>query len=1123
MQRRSDGQLLFSASDLVNFLGCEHATTLDLGNLDRPQSFGQVDEETQLLQRLGIEHELAYLELLKGEGKTVAEIPADLDLAERVERTLQAMRAGVEVIYQGALIDGSWHGYSDFLLKVDGVKSRLGSYAYEVADTKLARTAKPKHIIQLCVYADLLAAVQGIDPPNLHVVLGGGSVATVSTANVRHYYATARERFQDFAIKGERNTSAEPCRHCTFCRWAPTCEAHWSEIDHLSQVANISRSQIVKLHASGIETLADMATAGVGTDVPDLNPAQFHKLRSQAALQFAKRTTGDNAHEILPSDPPRGFDRIPRTNEGDIFFDMEGDPHQEGGLEYLFGIVVIDGGRSDFKPFWGHDRAGEKLAFEACVDFMTDRLRRFPAAHIYHYGSYEETALKRLAMIHGTRENVVDDLLRHEKLVDLFQAVREAIRVSEPRYSIKNLEVFYRAGKREGEVTTAGASIVMYERWRRTQEQQILDDIATYNEDDCVSTWECRNWLLTLRPDGASWFAGPAAITPTPEKVAKRTEAIERIETLYRRLVEESPEQDRAWRSLLADLLEFHRREAKPGYWAMFTRQWLSDEELLDDAECLAGLQPDPNIGPYADKRSTLFSFRFPPQDFKLWLGDKPLRAGSLEPAGEIVALDELAGTVALKLGPSRSPLPDPVSLIPEGPLDDLILRGAIQRLAEAVLAGDADRYRAVIDILARQPTRLAGMQVVPDLRSLGETTLDATIGALSRLDRSIFLLQGPPGSGKTYTASHAILALLRTGKRIGVASNSHKAINKVLEDVEALACEEGFRLRGIKKSSREEQYLNGAGMIADTTDNNAVTQAHQLIAGTAWLFARDTLDQSLDYLFVDEAGQVSLANLVAMGLSSRNIVLIGDQMQLSQPIQGTHPGQSGLSGLDHLMEGHATVPGDRGIFLEVTRRMNREVCGFISAAVYDGRLAPHPTTHDQQLILSRAGHGLGLPTAGISFVEASHQACAQRSTEEAALIIERYNALLGCHWVDQSGETRPITTADILVVSPYNMQVDLLRGMLPPGARVGTVDKFQGQEAAVVMISMATSSGEDLPRNIEFLYSRNRLNVAISRARCLAVLIANPRLLEIPCGSLVQMELVNGLCWARSYARSRN
>lgn len=1121
MLRTQNATLLFSASDLVNFLGCNHATALDIRNLDDPQAFGEDDEETQLLQRLGIAHETAYLEQLRQEGRPIAEIPADLDLEARVDQTLEAMRSGVEVIYQGALIAPPWHGYSDFLIKVDGVASNLGNFAYDVADTKLARSAKPKHIIQLCVYADLLAAVQGVDPPHLHVVLGSGEIETIPTAAVRHYYTTARDRFLHFVGSKLQPTSAEPCSHCTFCRWVPNCESHWEATDHLSRVANIARSHIAKLEASGIRTLEGLATSAEETQVPDLNPQQFRKLRSQAALQLAKRTSGENQLEVLPLDPPRGFDRLPQPSPGDMFFDMEGDPHQVGGLEYLFGVVTLENDRPEFAPFWGHDRSAEKLAFEACVDFMRHRLEAFPLAHIYHFGTYEETALKRLAMVHGTRENEVDDLLRRGKLVDLYRAVREAVRVSEPRYSIKNLEAFYRSGKREGEVTTAGASIVMYERWRRTQDAQLLADIETYNRDDCVSTWECRDWLLGLRPEGTRWFEGAGADPKAAEKEVKRSEAIAQVELLYRRLIDEAPDTDREWRSLLADLLEFHRREAKPAYWAMFTRQDLSDEELLDDAECLALLRPDPNQPPFADKRSTVYGFTFPPQDFKLRLGDKPLRSGSLEPAGEIVALDEEAGTVSLKLGPSRSQLADPASLIPEGPLDDVILRSAIQRIAEAVIAGNGARYQACVDILAIHPPRIAGSAPGTPFQIGKGDTLAATLNALRSVEQSVLLIQGPPGAGKTYTASHSIIALLRDGKRVGVASNSHKAINKLLEDVESLASEEGFGFRGIKKSSRDDQFLNGAGFIVDTRSNDDVSGHHQLVAGTAWLFAREDLDQSIDYLFVDEAGQVSLANLIAMGLSARNVVLIGDQMQLSQPIQGTHPGRSGISGLDHLMGDHATVPPDRGIFLAETRRMAPQVCGFISEAVYDGRLHAHPTTHGQRVLLSGEASKLDLPEAGIAFVEVDHRACTQRSVEEAETVSAHYTALLNCRWFDQHRTERPVTTEDILVVSPYNMQVDLLRATLPPGARVGTVDKFQGQEAAIVLISMATSSGDDLPRNIEFLFSRNRLNVAISRARCIAVLFANPRLLEVPCNTIAQMELVNGLCWARASSTS--
>ena len=432
---------------------------------------------------------------------------------------------------------------------------------------------------------------------------------------------------------------------------------------------------------------------------------------------------------------------------------------------------------------------------------------------------------------------------------------------------------------------------------------------------------------------------------------------------------------------------------------------------------------------------------------------------------------------------------------------------------------GDLARYSAVASVLRRDYPSIAGRERGAPVMPEGADPLRATIEALLALQKSYLLVQGPPGAGKTYTASQAIVALLAAGMRVGVASNGHKAINQLLGEVETLAKANGLVCRGIKKSSREDQKLGTGGWIEETLDNNAVTRAYQLVAGTAWLFARPEHDQAFDYLFIDEAGQVGLANVVAMGVAARNIVLVGDQMQLAQPIQGTHPRGSGVSALQHLLEGHATVPPERGVFLSETRRMHPDLCAFVSAAVYERRLRSAPGTEVQRLLADPALDRDAIASSGLRFVFVHSLGCTQRSRPEAERLDRTYRALLGQRWRNRKGEERQIGVDDILVVSPYNMQVELLKTTLPAGARVGTVDKFQGQEAAIVLVSMATSSGDDLPRNIEFLYSRNRLNVAISRARCLAVIFANPRLLEIPCSTIAQMELVNGLCWARRFA----
>jgi len=262
----------------------------------------------------------------------------------------------------------------------------------------------------------------------------------------------------------------------------------------------------------------------------------------------------------------------------------------------------------------------------------------------------------------------------------------------------------------------------------------------------------------------------------------------------------------------------------------------------------------------------------------------------------------------------------------------------------------------------------------------------------------------------------------------------------------------------------------------------------------------------------------VSIANVVAMGVSARNIVLVGDQMQLGQPMQGVHPGESGTSALEFVLGDLATVPADRGIFLPVTRRMHPDVCRFISEAVYEGRLQPAPGNSNQKLKLS-PGADAALRSTGISFIPVVHEDCSQKCEEEAQRIQALYRSLLAQSWTNQEGESHPITPADILVVSPYNMQVNLLKSVLPDGARVGTVDKFQGQEAAAVLISMTASTAGDIPRGIEFLYSRNRLNVAISRAQCLAIVVASPKLLEAPCSTIEQMKLVNTLCFVKTYA----
>jgi uncharacterized protein len=422
--------------------------------------------------------------------------------------------------------------------------------------------------------------------------------------------------------------------------------------------------------------------------------------------------------------------------------------------------------------------------------------------------------------------------------------------------------------------------------------------------------------------------------------------------------------------------------------------------------------------------------------------------------------------------------------------------------------------------LLAKELPRLAGRAVGAPLVDAAADVVAETVDAVRGLKTSYLPIQGPPGTGKTYVASQAIVALLREGNRVAVTSNSHKAIGNLLAAIATRAREQKVTLQAVQKVSSGEATGDPAVEVA--TDNDDVRLAtYPLVAGTAWLLARPEHDRQFDYLFIDEAGQVALANVVAAGAAARNVVLVGDPMQLAQPVQGRHPGQSAASGLAHSLDGNATVAAQRGIFLPVSRRLHPLICNYISDLVYEGRLTSDAGAARQTLILDR--HNPTLAPAGLRFVPVVHSGNGQSSEEEGEALARVYGSLIGQRFRDRNGEERRLAEADILVVTPYNAQVNLLKRVLPADARVGTVDRFQGQEAPVCLVSMATSSGEELPRDIAFLFSVNRLNVAISRAQALAVVLASPRLLDVPCRTIEEVRLVNALCAVADYAGFRH
>jgi uncharacterized protein len=1052
--------LSFSPSDLNAFLACPHLTTLEVavarGEFKKPF---RVNLHAELIQRKGEEHEQRYLDELRAEGKIIAE-PQTAAEAEAAIRAAEA-----NFIYQARFEDNGWRGIADFL-------ERLPDGSYEVVDTKLARHARPEHVLQLCFYTEQLARIQGCEPRLMHVVTGLGERETFRPEDFGAYYRRLRQRFVE-AIESQTPTYPYPVEHCSLCDFLELCEKQWEEDDHLTLVAGVSRLQVERLTKADIETLTALAEADSETKVPSMRATTFQGLRHQASLQQHYRQTREHKIELLQQEDERGFNLMPEPSPGDIWLDFEGDPWYEPGrgLEFLFGWVELaENGEELYRTLWARDRDEERRAFEELVDYLVERRRRFPGMHVYHYAPYERTALTRLAGEHGTREEEVDELLRGEVLVDLYRVTKQAIRASVPGYSIKRVEELY-GFVREAEVGGGSEAVHNFETWLETEEDSLLERIAAYNREDCLSTLELHRWLLGLRPD-IPWRVPPEQREPSEEAVERQTER----DRVRDELLAGAEEGEPRW--LLAQLLDYHRREGRPQWWAYFHNLTLDPEELEDSSETIGGLEP---VGePVQVKQSYEYTLSFPAQEHKIG-------GPAVDPATEksySVRVDDERGTVTFQRAIALAAEPLPKALIPPKPLPTWTQRDAVLRFAKSMFS-----YPALVEILERRPPRAR----------LGGTLDDAAVS----LDGSYLPVQGPPGSGKTWNGARMAIALMQAGRRVGVTALSHKAIHKFLDDVERAALAEGYEFVGRQKASGEDSRYEGHGLVESTESNeDMLDEELQLVAGTSFLFGREDMDQRVDTLFVDEGGQFSLADALAVGTAARNLVLLGDPNQLPQVSQGSHPPGANASVLEHILGEDETLRPGMGIFLEQTWRLRPEVNRYISETFYEGRLEPAPVTSTRSIA---DGNGL-------RFLAVPHTGHRTASPEEAKTVAAEIQRLVGTPYEDEDGQ-RTLREADFIVVAPYNSHVRCLREALPPGVRVGTVDKFQGQQATVVFFSMASSSGEDVPRGIDFLFSRNRLNVAVSRARCLAYVVASPRLLDTECRTVEQMRLVNALC----------
>jgi uncharacterized protein len=968
----------------------------------------------------------------------------------------------------------------------------------------------------------------------------------------RHFrQLTAEHRAGESAVRWQQPGIV----HCGRCDY---CAEQVQEHRDLLMVAGMSVVQRRKLHAVGITTIDQLAALPAGeakNSVVRLRAQARMQLGLDAAAGSRTFTKDGQPHTVSYTVLPENtIGSLPAPSPGDIFFDFEGDPLWQDpatgvwGIEYLFGVIEApvagDPGDPVFRPFWAHSRSEERRAFLDFLGYVEERRARYPDMHVYHYAAYEKTALRNLSLAHQAGEETVDAWLREGLLVDLYATVRQSLRISEASYSIKKLEPLYMGDNlRSGDVKDAGASVVAYAAYCAERDAgnvaeaaRILESISDYNRYDCLSTLRLRNWLLEV--------AGLSATEPSTAALGQRTGFSAATGAEKRQAGSDETAEERRLREYLAGLPDnrpwtdderaiamvaaatgYHRRERKQFWWQHFDRVEAPIENWSDQRNVFvvssAEVSSDWELAkPRERMRTRILRLRgtmtegsdFRPDSSWCRLYDAPPPDGMAAPDAAPDARAFTFGTRISAVGPA----PDnpehtvititeresgkvaayphlPVALTEDQPLATASIEAAIAEIAATVGASVPSLpAQPGLDILRKHPPRFrtlrqpAGVSHGPD----GSADYAAAIADSVRdLDCSYLAVQGPPGTGKTYVGAHVIGRLVSEGWKIGVVGQSHNVVENLLCCAIATG---GVDPAVVAKKLAAPHDVPWKLAAEGDVSRLLASPGGCLVGGTAWtMTGKEVPAGALDLLVIDEAGQFSLANTLAVSRAAKRLLLLGDPQQLPQVSQGAHPEPVDESALGWLAAGHATLPASLGYFLADSWRMHPELCRAVSQLSYEGKLRAAPAASLRQLEQ--------LPP-GVETVFVNHSGNTTASKEEAAEVVRQARRHLGLKWTPgRDSESRPLGQEDLLVVAAYNAQVHLIRKALEEDGlrdvRVGTVDKFQGQEAPVVLVSMACSAVSEAPRGAEFLLNRNRINVAVSRGQWRAVIIRSPEL----------------------------
>jgi len=1122
-----NNKFFVSPSDLNNFVACKYTVLNEIKYHNKEIRKSPDRANDKLWKEMGVEHEKRHYKILKEKYKKSITIKSDLNEKDRFDETVRAIQKGYDLIYHAYLIDDNLRGEADFLIKCD-TKSDLGDYSYEVYDTKITRNLKPRHITQITAYSDMLGKIQKVLPEKMYLIDGSDEYHSFKTIEYIDLFNHSKKEFIKFLSNiSKEKIYPEKCSYCNLCDWKDECDKTWENDNYINLVAGSNKSQVEKLKKNKIRTVEQLSKTKLTAMDLKINAESFKKIQLQAQLQEEKRNTGEDKIVILDSDFGKGFYKLPKPDDGDVFFDIEGYPRMDRPFEYLHGLYYKDKGKLKFKDLWAknYNKESEKNIFIELINFLEKRFIEYPNAHIYHYASYEKRAIRELATSYSSEfpkgDIVNDDLLRKEKYVDLFSIVSQSIRTSERDLSLKSIEKFYNF-KRKADIVKADDSVIKYDNWIATKNEKYKQDIINYNEEDCISTYLLREFLVKNKPENIDWFVKQEEITKEGEEPNKyRRKASNKLSReevevdLNNRLEKKKNKTNKKFVENLKNFIGFHWKSNKPEFWEVFDRAEKTHLELEDDTECIANsvlIDDKPKV----TEDGFIYSYRFNDQNYKQKEGKSAFDAHQIKGLGTIHSIEENfpdKNIVKILVSKRRKNIEMPSLLTLGNTMPPQVHQHdqALNKFLEDYILNNGENYKSIMDMLERKEPDIKNIKSGSILIEENKDLITQSIEIVKNLNNSYLTIQGPPGTGKTYTSAKIIIELMKAGKKVGVTSNSHEAIKTLLIAIEQQAVNQNYEFSGMRKSKSSDKH-EWKFIRNVTTGKPLNMDSYSLFAGTSWFFVDPRMNKTLDYLFIDEAGQVALGTTIANATSADNLVLIGDQMQLSQPMRAKHEGYARMSSLDFILEDDDTISTDKGVFLNVTRRLNKKICNYISTSFYDSRLTSDPITETRSVNLKLDP----IKDEGLFYVPIDHNGCSQRSDEEADLVEKVFNKIVNKEYKSEN-ITGKISAKDIMVVAPYNAQANNIRERLKKkfkdDVRVGTIDLFQGQEAKVVLISMTTSDVESLPRHKDFFFSRNRLNVAISRAECVAIIIFNENLLLASASSIKEMKLINSFC----------